>query len=109
MFRNKSVSTHHFAMIPRPDVPRSSFRIQSTCKTTFDAGYLVPVYCEEVLPGDSAQVQMTAFARLATPIFPVMDNLYIDSFFSLYPIAWCGVTGKDSWANSRIRASRFRM
>lgn len=85
MFRNKSVSTHHFAMVPRPDVPRSSFRIQSTHKTTFDAGYLVPVYCEEVLPGDSAQVQMTAFARLATPIFPVMDNLYIDSFFFFVP------------------------
>lgn len=85
MFRNKSVNLHHFSMIPRADIPRSRFKLQSTHKTTFDAGLLIPVYCQEVLPGDQARVQMTAFARLATPIFPVMDNLYIDSFFFFVP------------------------
>jgi len=85
MFRNRSVDVHQFAMVPRADVPRSSFNIQSTHKTTFDAGYLVPVYVDDVLPGDTFNLKMTAFARLATPIFPVMDNLWLDSFFFFVP------------------------
>lgn len=85
MFRNQSVSAHQFAMTPRPDIPRASFNIDFTHKTTFDAGYLVPILCEEVLPGDSFSCSMTAFARLATPIFPLMDNLHLDSFFFFVP------------------------
>lgn len=84
-FRNKSVSAHQFAMTPRPDIPRASFNIDFTHKTTFDSGFLIPVLCEEILPGDSFQVSMTAFARLATPIFPLMDNLHLDSFFFFVP------------------------
>ena len=72
-------------MVPRADIPRAAFNMQRTHKTTFDASVLVPVFCEEVLPGDSFNVKMTAFARLATPIFPVMDNLYLDSFFFFVP------------------------
>ena len=85
MFRNKSVSAHQFAMVPRADIPRASFKIESGYKTTFDAGYLIPVYCEEVLPGDTFKLRMTAFARMATPIFPIMDNLHLDSFFFFVP------------------------
>lgn len=85
MHRNKSVQTHHFSMIPRADIPRSSFRIENTHKTTFDADFLVPIYCTEVLPGDSMSLSMTAFVRLATPIFPIMDNMYLDSFFFFVP------------------------
>lgn len=85
MHRNKSVQTHHFSQIPRADIPRASFKIQHTHKTTFDAGYLIPVYCDEVLPGDSFSVRMTAFARMSTPIFPIMDNLHLDSFFFFVP------------------------
>ncbi|QXP08435.1 MAG: major capsid protein [Arizlama microvirus] len=85
MFRNKSVSAHQFAMTPRPDIPRARFNIDFTHKTTFDAGWLIPIFCEEVLPGDSFSVDMTAFARLATPIFPLMDNLHLDSFFFYVP------------------------
>ena len=67
--------------------------MQTSNKTTFDAGYLVPVFCEEVLPGDSFNVRMTAFARLATPIVPLMDNMYLDSFFFFVPnrLIW------DNW------------
>ena len=83
MFRNKSVDVHQFAMIPRAEIPRSSFKIETMHKTTFDAGYLIPIYLDEVLPGDTFNVNMTAFARLATPIFPVMDNLHLDSFFMI--------------------------
>jgi len=93
MHRNQSVNVHQFAMVPRADVPRSSFRRQTTHKTTFDAGYLIPVLVDEVLPGDSFRVQMTAFARLATPLFPIMDNLHLDSFFFFVPnrLVW------DNW------------
>lgn len=85
MHRNKSVDVHQFTMIPKADIPRSAFDCQSTHKTTFDAGYLVPVYVDEVLPGDTFKLNMTAFARLATPLYPVMDNLILDSFFFFVP------------------------
>jgi len=85
MHRNKSVDVHQFTMIPKADIPRSSFDCQSTHKTTFDAGYLVPVYVDEMLPGDTFRLNMTAFTRLATPIYPIMDNMYLDSFFFFVP------------------------
>lgn len=93
MHKNKSVDVHNFAMIPRADIPRSSFKIETAHKTTFDAGYLVPVYLDEVLPGDSFKLKMTAFARMSTPIFPIMDNLHLDSFFFFVPnrLLW------DNW------------
>ena len=85
MHRNQSVNTHQFAMIPKSDIPRSKFDCQSTHKTTFDAGYLVPVYVDEMLPGDTFNLNMTAFARLATPLYPIMDNMILDSFFFFVP------------------------
>jgi len=85
MHRNRSVDPHRFAMIPRADIPRASFNRQFTHKTTFDAGFLVPVYVDEVLPGDTFNLRMTAFARLATPIFPTMDNMHLDTFFFFVP------------------------
>ena len=85
MFRNQSVNVHQFAMIPRAEIPRSSFLIETAHKTTFDAGYLVPVFDFEVLPGDTLHVSMTAFARLATPIYPIMDNMTLSSFFLFVP------------------------
>jgi hypothetical protein len=93
MHRNKSVDMHKFAMIPKADIPRSAFKIQKTHKTTFDAGFLVPIYVDEVLPGDTFNLKMTAFARLATPITPVMDNMHLDSFFFFVPnrLVW------DNW------------
>ena len=85
MHRNQSVNVHQFAMIPKSDIPRSKFDCQSTHKTTFDAGYLVPVYVDEMLPGDTFNLNMTAFARLATPLYPIMDNMILDSFFFFVP------------------------
>jgi hypothetical protein len=85
MFKNKSVSTHQFSMIPRADIPRSSFKRETAHKTTFDSGYLVPIYVDEVLPGDTFNLKMTAFVRMATPIFPIMDNLHMDTFFFFIP------------------------
>ncbi|UDN67703.1 major capsid protein [robinz microvirus RP_97] len=83
--KNQSVSVHQFAMAPRADIPRSSFRVQKMYKTTFDAGYLIPFYVDEILPGDSFSLSVTAFARLGTPLFPFMDNLWLDCFFFFVP------------------------
>lgn len=85
MHRNKSVSAHNFAMIPSASVPRSAFRIQTAHKTTFNAGDLVPIYVDEILPGDSFNLKATIFARLATPITPVMDNLWCETFYFFVP------------------------
>ena len=85
MHRNQSVNLHQFTTIPSADIPRSKFDCQSTHKTTFDAGYLVPVYVDEVLPGDTFNLNMTAFARLSTPLYPIMDNMVMDSFFFFVP------------------------
>ena len=93
MHRNQSVNVHQFAMVPRSDVPRSRFDIETSHKTTFDAGYLIPIYVDEVLPGDTFNLSMTGFARMATPIFPIMDNAYLDTFFFFVPnrLIW------DNW------------
>lgn len=79
-------SQHSFAQVPKAEIPRSSFDRSHGCKTTFDAGDLIPVYVDEALPGDTRNLSMTAFARLSTPIRPFMDNLYLDSFFFAVPI-----------------------
>lgn len=85
MHKNKSANVHQFAMVPKSDVPRSAFVQEKTHKTTIDAGYLIPIYVHEVLPGDSMHLSMTAYARLSTPLFPVMDNMYITSSFFFVP------------------------
>ena len=85
MHRNQSVDPHKFAMVPKADIPRASFTRQFTHKTTFDAGYLIPIYVDEVLPGDTFNLKMTGFARLSTPIHPIMDNMYLDTFFFFVP------------------------
>lgn len=85
MSNNRSVNIHAFSMIPKADVPRSRFDRESIHKTTFDSGYLVPIFVDEVLPGDSFSMKATFFARLATPIFPIVDNLRLESFFFFVP------------------------
>ena len=85
MHKNQSVDVHQFAMIPKADIPRSSFDREHTHKTTFDSGYLIPIYVDEVLPGDTFNLRMTAFVRLATPLFPLMDNLTLETFFFFVP------------------------
>lgn len=86
MGTRKSVMQHQFSQIPRADIPRSSFNRSHGYKTTFDAGYLVPFYIDEALPGDTFNCKSTLFARLATPIAPIMDNLYMDTFYFAVPI-----------------------
>lgn len=84
-YRNRSVNAHDFAMIPRAGIPRSSFKMEKSYKTTFDSGYLVPFHLQEVLPGDSFSLNGAIFARMATPLYPVMDNLHLDTFWFFVP------------------------
>ena len=78
-------SQSHFSRVPRADIQRSVFNRTHQHKTAFDAGYLIPIYVDEVVPGDSYKMRMTSFARLATPVVPIMDNLYADVFFFFVP------------------------
>jgi len=82
----RSVMTHAFSQVPAVEIPRSSFDRSHGYKTTFDAGWLIPVFIDEALPGDTFSLNMAAFARLATPVHPIMDNMRLDSFFFAVPI-----------------------
>lgn len=79
------VDPSHFAMVPRNDVPRSTFATQHTVKTCMDVDYLYPIHVDEVLPGDVHDGNLTVFARLANLIFPLMDNLTVETFFFFVP------------------------
>lgn len=76
---------HLFSKVPATDIPRSVFDRSHNVKTTMNSGYLVPFYVDEVLPGDSFKANCSVFARLATPIVPIMDNLYLETFFFFVP------------------------
>lgn len=76
---------HLFSRIPRANIQRSSFDRSHTYKTAFDANYLVPFFVDEVLPGDTFNLSPTLFGRLSTPVVPIMDNLYLDTFFFFVP------------------------
>ncbi len=83
--RQRSVMQHQFSKVPQAEIPRSSFDRSHGLKTAFDGGYLIPILVDEALPGDTFSVNMTGFARLATPIFPLLDNMYMDTFFFAVP------------------------
>lgn len=91
--KRPSVMQHSFARVPQAEIPRSTFDRSHGHKTTFDAGYLIPVLVDEALPGDTFKVSATLFARLATPIFPIMDNMAMDVHYFAVPkrLVW------DNW------------
>lgn len=78
-------SQHSFAQIPDVHIGRSQFNRSSTVKDTFDFDYLIPIFVDEVIPGDTYNLTMSSFGRLATQIVPIMDNMYIDFFFFFVP------------------------
>ena len=82
----KSVMEHSFSEVPRADIPRSTFNRSHGLKTTFDADYLIPILVDDVVPGDTFNVNVNHFARLGSPlIHPLMDNLYLETFFFFVP------------------------
>jgi len=89
----KSVMKHNFSQVPRANIPRSSFDRSCGHKTTLNAGDLIPIFVDEALPGDTFNAKMHAFGRLATPLHPFMDNLFLDTHFFFVPnrLIW------DNW------------
>ncbi len=81
-----SVMSHQFSQVPSAEIPRSSFNRSHGYKTPFDAGFLDPIFMDEALPGDTFNLKMTGFSRLATPIEPVMDNMFMATFFFAVPL-----------------------
>uniref|UniRef100_A0AAU8B5X9 Major capsid protein n=1 Tax=Dulem virus 165 TaxID=3145642 RepID=A0AAU8B5X9_9VIRU len=77
---------HLFSEIPKAQIPRSSFDRSSSYRTTFRAGYLIPVYLDEVLPGDTFNMTHNFLCRLTSPLsVPLMDTLYLDMFYFFVP------------------------
>ncbi len=83
-------SQHQFSNVPRADIPRSSFNLSHGLKTTFDVDYLVPILVMDIIPGDTFNLRASFFMRLATPLHPIMDNMYVDThwFFIPYRTIW---------------------
>lgn len=80
------MAQHQFSRVPHADIPRSSFDRSHGHKTTLNGGYLIPIFVDEALPGDTYNVNMTGFARLSTPMKPFMDNAYFNTFFFAVPL-----------------------
>lgn len=89
------VRGHRFSDAPAMYMKRTKFDRSHVYKTTFNSGKLIPVFVDEVLPGDTTHMSVNYFARLATPIKPIMDNIYLDWFFFFVPnrLVW------DHWQN----------
>lgn len=87
--------------------PRSKFDRSHQLLTTINEGDLVPIYFDEVLPGDTAKVRLNGLIRMSTPIYPIMDNCYLDTYFFFVPcrLLWehfenmFGENDKNYWAD----------
>lgn len=75
----------HYSQVPHANVPRARFKRDYSLLTTINEGDLVPIYCDEVLPADTAKIDLNALMRMSTPLFPVMDNCYCDFYFFFVP------------------------
>lgn len=106
MNRNKDAG---FNQVPRLDITRSRFKRRQDVKLTMNAGQLIPFYVDEVLPGDTFSIDQAAIIRMTTPIFPVMDNCYMDIYYFFAPnrILWknwkrfMGENDTGAWAQTQ--------
>jgi hypothetical protein len=80
-----STITKDFSRAPQANIQRSVFNRSHGLKTTIDANYLYPIYFDNVMPGDTFQMNAHGFGRLATPIHPFIDNLKIQTYFFFVP------------------------
>lgn len=85
MVKSVMPAQHDFSQVPKAEIPRSTFDRSHGLKTAFDAGYLIPIFVDEALPGDTFSVSMTGFGRLSTPLRPFMDNVFCNTFFFFIP------------------------
>ena len=95
----------HFSLLPRVDISRGRFDRSSSVKTTFNTGDIVPFFLEEVLPGDTFNVKTSKVVRMQTLLTPLMDNLYLDTYYFFVPnrLVWqhwkefCGENTESAW------------
>ena len=99
-------SEQHYSQVPRAEIRRARFKRDYSLLTTINEGDLVPIYLDEVLPADTFKVNVNALVRMSTPLYPVMDNAYMDYYFFFVParLLWehfenlMGQNDKTFWA-----------
>lgn len=84
--KNWTAGQYSFAQVPQVQIPRSKFNRSCGLKTAFDSGFLIPIFVDEALPGDTMNLRTTSFVRMQTPVFPIMDNIWLDIFYFSVPI-----------------------
>lgn len=102
---NRNVESH-FSQLPSVQIGRSRFDRSSSVKTTFNAGQLIPFYVDEVLPGDTFDVRTSRVVRMQTLMAPIMDNVYLDTYYFFVPSRLCwehwrelnGENRESAWA-----------
>ena len=110
------INDHKFSQVVNVDIQRSTFNRNSCKKTSFNAGLLVPVYIDEVLPGDTFDMRMSYVSRLTTPIYPTMDNIDLEFFAFYCPTrlvfnGWAALNGENrssAWTPASPPASVYQ-
>jgi hypothetical protein len=95
----------HFSLVPHVDISRSRFDRSASLKTSFNAGDVVPFFLDEVLPGDTFSVDTSKVVRMQTLLTPMMDNVYLDTYYFFVPnrLVWdhwkefCGENTESAW------------
>lgn len=101
-------SEQHYSQVPHAEIRRARFKRDFSLLTTINEGDLVPIYCDEVLPADTFKINLNSLVRMATPLYPVMDNSYMDFYFFFVParLLWehfvnlMGQNDKTFWAEN---------
>ena len=101
-------SEQHYSQVPHAEIRRAKFKRDFNLLTTINEGDLVPIYCDEVLPADTFKINLNSLVRMATPLYPVMDNAYMDFYFFFVParLLWehfvnlMGQNDKTFWAET---------
>lgn len=101
-------SEQHYSQVPHAEIRRARFKRNFSLLTTINEGDLVPIYCDEVLPADTFKINLNSLVRMATPLYPVMDNAYMDFYFFFVParLLWehfvnlMGQNDKTFWAET---------
>lgn len=101
-------SEQHYSQVPHAEIRRARFKRDYSLLTTINEGDLVPIYLDEVLPADTFKVNVNALVRMSTPLYPVMDNAYMDYYFFFVParLLWehfenlMGQNDKTFWAET---------
>ena len=101
-------SEQHYSQVPHAEIRRAKFKRDFNLLTTINEGDLVPIYCDEVLPADTFKINLNTLVRMTTPLYPVMDNSYMDFYFFFVParLLWehfvnlMGQNDKTFWAET---------